>query len=660
MNDRVRYFLTLAKTDSTLSDDDKVELQQILLEFREKYDEGLPLVTDSEYDILEELAVYEGEIRSSTESANYGERVKHPIDIMRGTLDKVYYLTSDEPRTNKSRKSLPEWIHSAQEIVGNKYNLLDEEVIVTAKYDGMSCVLYVDDNGKCLWLTRGDTGRNEGVDIGHIMNGMNVPRIPNTATQFELLIENDKLAELNERYSTTYKNTRALTAGIIRTKEVDYRAQFITPIPLKLYKDGVLRIHPDQFSKYPSIRCKLREVDKIRKFADNNRNVLGKFRTDGAVITLVNPELRNILGRKDNINQWEVAYKFTEESSYSIIQDISFQVSEMGVITPVAEITPVVMKGNTVSRISLHNKARFDEMNLRYQDTVKVLYDIIPYCTLDDHCEKLNSLSTQPRIPFPTTCPMCGSKLDLLSPIVCCTNQSCPSVKIGRVINYLSCLNCKGIGPEIVKRLFELNVITDIPSIYRIGSTKQQRVIMDSHGFGDLKMKMILANIKNISKLKDYEFFGALGFKGLNKQFFTWVFNQYPLQQFLSDTFDKNWDTIFKNVLSIRGISDKKANLLIKSLKADRKLIERCIKYIKLIPTYQTASADIKGVVFTGFRDSNLASELTKRGYTIQDNITKQTVLVIAKDSSFNSGSISKAIKNNIRIITREEAEAVL
>ena len=95
MLDRVRYFIHLANTDKPLSENDKMELQLLLNDLREAYDEGKPLVSDSDYDIILELAVYEGEIRSSSESVGYGERIKHPIDIMRGTLDKVYYLTDD-------------------------------------------------------------------------------------------------------------------------------------------------------------------------------------------------------------------------------------------------------------------------------------------------------------------------------------------------------------------------------------------------------------------------------------------------------------------------------------------------------------------------------------------------------------------------------------
>lgn len=650
---RISYFLNLG--DKELSEEDKVELQMIVKELQEKYDEGHPLISDSEYDILQELLVYEGEIRSSSESNDYGVRKKHPIDIMRGTLGKVYYLTDDEPRKNKSRKSLPEWIRSTQESL-NPYgiNLLDEPVVVTAKYDGMSCCLYVNDKGECLWLTRGNTDTNEGVDISHIMQHMQVEKIPNTATQFELLIENDKLDELNERYSTDYKNTRALTAGIVRTKEMDYRAQFIIPIPLKLYQNGKLEIHPAQFTKYPSIKCTLRDIDKIRQFAEMNRNVMGKFRTDGAVITLMSPRVREILGRKDNINQWEVAYKFTEEAAYSTIRDILFQVSDFGIVTPVALIHPIKLKGNTINRISLHNLDRFNELNLKEGDKVRVLYDIIPYCDLDKVCVYENQNRRGVPIPFPTTCPECGKKLFFDGARALCVNPECPAVRLGKLINYLESLNCKGIGPKTVRQLHELGVLNDIPTLYHLGSIKQARVIRDAHGFGELKLKLILTEVNKIRNLWDYEFFAALGFLGLNKQFFRALFAVYPLELFLDDIEKKEWNTIYQKAYSVHGIGDNKASQLVDNLKQNKSLIKRCVKYVNLKRSYGIQSSK-KGVVFTGFRDPILASTFEKKGYQYQENVTKDTALVVTKDPFSNSGSVQKARARNIPLKSLRE-----
>jgi DNA ligase (NAD+) len=634
-----------------------MELQLLLNDLSEAYDRGEPLISDYDYDIIQELAVYEGAVRRTSDTVGgYDQRIEHPIDIMRGSLDKVYYLTDDEPRTNKSRKSLPEWLKSVREqLLEHGIDVDKEEIIITAKYDGLSCVSYTDSKNATLWLTRGDTDSNLGVDISHVMNAVQSIKQAETETsaaiQHELMVRNTSLAELNERFVTKYKNTRSIAAGIIRSKDIeDYRYQYIEAIPLKIYKNGKLEIHPEQLKKYPHLKCTISDIDKIRKFADENRNACGVYRTDGLVITFANPKVQQILGRTNNINNFEVAYKFTEEKAIAKVQDIIFQVSEFGTVTPVLVITPIVMKGNTITRITMHNKARFDDMNLKYFDTVQILYDIIPYVSLDDTCRKLNKMSSQRHIPFTHLCPECGSELDLTGVFVQCHNRQCPSIKVGRMINFLDVLNCKGIGPETVRVLHDIGVITDIPTLFHIGTTKQMNVIRATHGFGELKTKMILREINKIKRLDDYMFFAAIGIKGLSKRFFQEMFREYEVNIFIKDMNEKSWETIDMRISGIPGIGPKKGQMLIKAIKQDRKMINRCLKYIKLNSTFGTKKSEI-GVVFTGFRDDELATHFRSVGYTVQDNITSQTVLVVCKDKNSTSDKLKKARDKGIEIV---------
>jgi hypothetical protein len=36
------------------------------------------------------------------------------------------------------------------------------------------------------------------------------------------------------------------------------------------------------------------------------------------------------------------------------------------------------------------DKERFDELDLHYGDVIKIIYDIIPYITLDNYCKEKN------------------------------------------------------------------------------------------------------------------------------------------------------------------------------------------------------------------------------------------------------------------------------
>jgi NAD-dependent DNA ligase len=159
--------------------------------------------------------------------------------------------------------------------------------------------------------------------------------------------------------------------------------------------DTVEQMHPDLVSKFPSLICKLSDRDQIQKFAKDNKLVVGagmmRLRTDGVVITLLDPKVQSAIGRDNHINGWEVALKQENSSAYSKVKDVIFETSEFGFITPVVVFQDVTLDGNTVQRASLHNKERFDELDLYYGDMVLVEYSIIPSIRKDENCHRWNS-----------------------------------------------------------------------------------------------------------------------------------------------------------------------------------------------------------------------------------------------------------------------------
>lgn len=56
-------------------------------------------------------------------------------------------------------------------------------------------------------------------------------------------------------------------------------------------------------------------------------------------------------------------------------------------------------------------------------------------------------------------------------------------------------------------------------------------------------------------------------------------------------------------------------------------------------------------ILFTGFRSEGLKKELEKRGNTVQDNLTKKTEIVIAKDTSLATAALVKAREQGLKIL---------
>ena len=119
----INYFIHHdAITKEPLNDNELMQLQSIvqILQILYNSDIGSP-ISDEDYDILQEMLVNMGIPRlTGTIEINDTNKVHHSFTMLRGTLDKVYHLTEDEERKNKSRKSLDEWIKRTESLYKSK------------------------------------------------------------------------------------------------------------------------------------------------------------------------------------------------------------------------------------------------------------------------------------------------------------------------------------------------------------------------------------------------------------------------------------------------------------------------------------------------------------------------------------------------------------
>ena len=320
-------------SQNPLTEDQLQELMAIVGVLQILYDckLGSP-IDDTTYDILEEELVNLGIPRNNSSiEINDSKKVSGKFTNLRGTLDKVYYLYPDEFRTNKSRKTLDEWLKSTAERyykkTGEKLDFNNVEIIVTGKEDGASCTEEIDGKGNSKWITRGDTNNNLATDVTHIMRDFNSKHRKNVGIKYEVMMSEEDKDEINRYWAEKpYKNSRQAVTATLNSVDVDYKSKFLTPIPLKEIEEGeeLARISPDHLKNFPTLVCKFSDRDKIKDFADKHKYIEynGKhYRTDGAVLTIIDPKIQKALGRENNINKFEVAYKFTEESAYTRVKD---------------------------------------------------------------------------------------------------------------------------------------------------------------------------------------------------------------------------------------------------------------------------------------------------------------------------------------------------
>jgi len=191
---------------------------------------------------------------------------------------------------------------------------------------------------------------------------------------------------------------------------------------------------------------------------------------DGVVIKVNDLAGQEQLGFTVKAPKWAVAYKFPAEEKEAKLLSVDWTVGRTGVVTPTANLTPVQLAGTTVSRATLHNVDYIAEKDIRKDDTVIVYKagDIIPAVLRVVESKRVS----EEKLDIPINCPSCESKLLHFEDEVAlrCINPRCPAQIKEGLIHFASrdAMNISGLGPSIVEKLFDANLVKDVADIYRL------------------------------------------------------------------------------------------------------------------------------------------------------------------------------------------------
>ena len=191
---------------------------------------------------------------------------------------------------------------------------------------------------------------------------------------------------------------------------------------------------------------------------------------DGVVIKVNDLAGQEELGFTVKAPKWAVAYKFPAEEKEAQLLSVDWTVGRTGVVTPTANLTPVQLAGTTVSRATLHNVDYIAEKDIRKDDTVIVYKagDIIPAVLRVVESKRVS----EEKLDIPKNCPSCNSDLLHFEDEVAlrCINPRCPAQIMEGLIHFASrdAMNITGLGPSIVEKLFDANLVKDVADIYRL------------------------------------------------------------------------------------------------------------------------------------------------------------------------------------------------
>ena len=194
--------------------------------------------------------------------------------------------------------------------------------------------------------------------------------------------------------------------------------------------------------------------------------------TDGLVFKLNSIRQWLNLGSTAKSPRWAIAYKFAPERECSPLQFISFEVGRTGVITPVANLEPVLLSGTIVKRASLHNEDIIRQLDIHQGDYLYVEKggEIIPKIVGVDL--KRRKADSRP-IEFVRTCPVCGTPLTRIegeAAWVCPNKYGCKPQITGRIEHFVArhAMNIDGIGEEVAVQLFDSGMVKNVADLYSL------------------------------------------------------------------------------------------------------------------------------------------------------------------------------------------------
>ena len=370
------------------------------------------------------------------------------------------------------------------------------EFVTELKYDGASISVLYENGQLSQAITRGDGFQGDDITP----NVKTIRDIPlklqgDFPEKFfmrgEIFLTHDAFDKINEEREKEgydiFMNPRNTASGSLKIQdstEVSKRNlsavlyQFVAQdIPMNTHWEILQKMKSIGFktSQYSKLCTSLEEVKNFIEYWDKKRHHLG-FDIDGIVIKVNDLKQQQILGHTAKSPRWAMAYKFKAEKVETQLLSIDYQVGRTGAVTPVANLTPVLLAGTIVKRASLHNEDIINNLDLHTHDFIYVEKggEIIPKIVgVNTNKREQNAQS----IEYIQECPICKTPLIKIQDqaIHFCPNEThCPPQVVGKMIHFVSrkALNIENLGSETIEQLYKEGLIQNIADFYTLTKEK--------------------------------------------------------------------------------------------------------------------------------------------------------------------------------------------
>ncbi len=453
------------------------------------YTKNAPEISDAEFDkLMQRLIALETAHPEFASSDSPTQRVGGaPVEGFRTVRHAVPMLSIDNAFDFDTMRK---W--DASTVRGNLEGR-SVDYVCEPKIDGLAVTVRYEDGKLVLCATRGD-GENGDDVTANIKTVQKVPLALEKGFRPRVLevrgevymskCEFDRLSrEREEQGEAPFANPRNAAAGSLKLLDSHetarrklsawfYGTGEVEGAPFGTHKEMLDYLGKAGLPVNPEIKP-AKDIDAVIAYLqafEAKRHALD-YGVDGVVVKVNDLRERETLGYTSKFPRGLIAFKYHAEQAETTIESISVQVGRTGVLTPVANLAPVLLAGTTVRRASLHNEDEINRKDVRIGDRVIVekAGEIIPQ-VVSVVTEK--RAGHEQKFQMPAECPECGAKVVKLGEEVYqrCSNMSCPAQIKGRLEYWASrdAMDIEGLGPAVIEQLVGKPLVSDVADLYAV------------------------------------------------------------------------------------------------------------------------------------------------------------------------------------------------
>lgn len=445
-----------------------------------------PVISDRDFDMMmKELEQLENEYPQFNDPLSPTRRVGS--DLTKGFLHIVHERPMMSLSNSYSIAEVDEWFERIRKALeGEEFQIVGE-----MKFDGTSISITYEEGRLVRAVTRGDGTQGDDV-TANVKTIRSIPLVLPAGDwprrfeiRGEILMPWEVFEKLNAERAYNeeplFANPRNAASGTLKLQDprevarrhLDARFYYLLSdnLPYDNHFSNMEAAASWGFkvSKAMRLLSSLEEVDDYIAYWDEHRKEL-PVATDGLVFKVNSLRQQLNLGFTAKSPRWAIAFKFNPERALTELREVTFETGRMGIVTPVANLEPVLLSGTIVKRASLHNDDIIQELGIHCGDWLYVEKggEIIPKIT---GVELSRRKPDAPPITFVTNCPECGTKLERSygeAAWVCPNHYGCRPQITGRIEHFCArrMMDIDGIGEETAELLFACGMVENIGDLY--------------------------------------------------------------------------------------------------------------------------------------------------------------------------------------------------